>query len=234
MPQSSSFDPIAIVGRACVLPGALSPEQLWELVLAGKDVLGSAPDGRWGLATEHALARGSSCEDRSWTDRGGYVRAFEQCFDPSGFAIEEEDVAGLDPLFQWVLHTAREALRDAGHETSKARVGAVFGNLSFPSASMSRYAESVWMDTLAKNPDSWMPHTHMSVIRLQQLGAIDRAAEPDRWRSVLAQARRHAERAVAKKPDDPQVLERGDAVEQLRGVRRRHAALLRLLVDVDL
>ncbi|MBW1883212.1 MAG: beta-ketoacyl synthase, partial [Deltaproteobacteria bacterium] len=145
MPQSSSFDPIAIVGRACVLPGALNPQELWNLVLAGKDVLGSAPAGRWGLASEHALARGSSCADRSWTDRGGYVQAFEEIFDPSGFAIAEKEITRLDPLFQWVLHSAREALRDAGHEKSDARVGAVFGNLSFPSASMSRYAESVWM-----------------------------------------------------------------------------------------
>jgi acyl transferase domain-containing protein/3-hydroxymyristoyl/3-hydroxydecanoyl-(acyl carrier protein) dehydratase/1-acyl-sn-glycerol-3-phosphate acyltransferase len=80
-----------------------------------------------------------------WTDRGGYVQGFEQRFDASGFAIAEEELAGLDPLFKWVLHSAREALRDAGHESSHARVGAIFGNLSFPSASMSRYAESVWM-----------------------------------------------------------------------------------------
>ena len=90
----------------------------------------------------------------------------------------------------------------------------VLGGLAHRQARTYRNAESVWMDTLAKNPDSWMPHTHMSVIRLQQLGAIDRAAEPDRWRSVLAQARRHAERAVAKRPDDPQVL--GKLSEALR------------------
>ncbi len=77
-----------------------------------------------------------------------------------------------------------------------------------------RDAESVWRDTLAKNPDSWMPHTHLAVIRLRQLGAIDQAAEPDRWLSVLAEARRHAERAVALKPDDPQVL--GKLSEALR------------------
>ncbi|MFT5695664.1 MAG: acyl transferase domain-containing protein, partial [Myxococcota bacterium] len=90
------------------------------------------------------LANGNSAADRAWTDRGGYVEGFEACFDPSGFAIEAADLVPLDPLFKWVLHTAREALRDAGHENSEARVGAVFGNLSFPSASMSRYAESVW------------------------------------------------------------------------------------------
>ena len=113
-------------------------------MLAGKDVLGPVPPDRWGLTAEQAIATGTSAADRSWTDRGGYVRGFEQCFDPTGFAIDESDVTTLDPLFQWVLHTAREALRDAGHETSEARVGAIFGNLSFPSASMSRYAESIW------------------------------------------------------------------------------------------
>ncbi|MBK9655584.1 MAG: hypothetical protein IPO66_08935 [Rhodanobacteraceae bacterium] len=29
---------IAIVGRACVLPGALSPEALWQAVVEGRDL----------------------------------------------------------------------------------------------------------------------------------------------------------------------------------------------------
>lgn len=157
MSLSSSFEPIAIVGRACVLPGALCPEELWELVLAGKDVLCSAPAGRWRIAPEQVLASDSSCADRSWTDRGGYVKGFEQRFEASGFAIPEQDVTTLDPLFQWVLHSAREALRDAGHEASDARVGAIFGNLSFPSASMSRYAESVWMAGCDSQPPESRP-----------------------------------------------------------------------------
>ena len=100
LPSVQPFDPIAIIGRACVLPGALDPEELWDLVLAGRDVLGSAPADRWGIAAEHVLASGTSCADRMWTDRGGYVQGFEQRFDPSGFAIAEEAVTGLDPLFQ--------------------------------------------------------------------------------------------------------------------------------------
>ena len=83
----------------------------------GKDVLSPVPVGRWGIAAEKVLAASRSdvsCVDRTWTDRGGYVQGFEQRFDPSGFAIAEEEVVTLDPLFQWVLHCAREALRDAG------------------------------------------------------------------------------------------------------------------------
>ena len=128
--------------------------ELWELVLEGRDVLRPVPEARWGIAPERVLAKGTSAADRSWTDRGGYVEGFEECFDPSGFAIESADLSPLDPLFKWVLHTAREALRDAGHEDSGARVGAVFGNLSFPSASMSRYAESVWRGDGKTSPDA--------------------------------------------------------------------------------
>ena len=39
--------PIAIVGRACVLSGALSPQHLWDAVLAGRDLTRGVPAGRW-------------------------------------------------------------------------------------------------------------------------------------------------------------------------------------------
>ncbi len=42
-----SFPPIAIVGRACVLPGALRPEELWTLVFEGRDEVRAVPEGRW-------------------------------------------------------------------------------------------------------------------------------------------------------------------------------------------
>ena len=142
-----AFEAIAIVGRACVLPGALTPDELWDLVVSGRDVVASAPDGRWRVARERILASiGEGAADHAWNDRGGYVdaEAFTRGFDPDGFALPADEVLRFDPLFQWILHTAREALRDASHSGDNTRVGAVFGNLSFPSASMSRFAESVW------------------------------------------------------------------------------------------
>ena len=122
--------------------------------MEGRDVLRPVTVGRWGIESERVLANNGSAEDRSWTDRGGYVDGFDECFDPTGFALESDKLLCLDPLFQWVLHTAREALRDAGQDASGARVGAVFGNLSFPSASMSRYAEAIWRDESAARPDA--------------------------------------------------------------------------------
>ncbi|MDC0680905.1 beta-ketoacyl synthase N-terminal-like domain-containing protein [Sorangium atrum] len=161
------FEPIAIVGRGCVLPGALHPAALWDNVLAGRDLLSAAPDGRWRLSRERALAgpsvRGArdvrDAQDRAWSDRGGYVAGFDEHFrrvlarDPFPRpAGPPESLLALDPLFQWVLHAGREALREAGHEGRSDRAGAVFGNLSFPSSAMSAWVESTWLGDLAGVP----------------------------------------------------------------------------------
>ncbi len=143
------FAPIAIVGRSCVLPGALDPSALWELVAAGRDVVGPAPEGRWGLEKSEVLRDPHGpAPDGAWSDRGGYVSSFEAVWDPAGFAVSEPELEGLDPLVPWVLHTAREALRDAGDgrpgTVARPRTGAVFGNLGFPSEGMAAFARSVW------------------------------------------------------------------------------------------
>ena len=145
-----AFEPIAIVGRSCVLPGALSPEALWDAVVSGRDLVSSAPAGRWGTLAVHAQGTPEASADRAWSERGGYVSGFESVFDPRGFSIPADQVLGLDPLFQWVLHVTREALRDSGI-TDVTRTGLVLGNLSFPSSSMSRFAERVWLGEAAAN-----------------------------------------------------------------------------------
>lgn len=136
-----------------MLPGALTPAQLWQAVAEGRDLVSQVPAERWRTDRQRVLyGPDEPSRDRTWSDRGGYVSGFESVFDPSGFAIDDSEIVGLDPVFQWVLHTAREALRDAGRDCSGLgrvtadgeRRAAVFGNLSFPSAGMSRFAESVW------------------------------------------------------------------------------------------
>jgi 3-oxoacyl-(acyl-carrier-protein) synthase/3-hydroxymyristoyl/3-hydroxydecanoyl-(acyl carrier protein) dehydratase/1-acyl-sn-glycerol-3-phosphate acyltransferase len=142
--------PIAIVGQACVLPGALGPDQLWNLVLEGRSPLARAPEGRWGIERALMLAApGQPTTDRAACDVGGYVEGFERVFDPTGFALPDQEIAGLDPLFHWVLHVGREALRDARYRGDLGRAGAVIGNLSYPSSSLSRLAEGIWLGAQA-------------------------------------------------------------------------------------
>ena len=142
------MDPIAIVGRACLLPGAASPAELWTLVAAGRSALVPMPPDRWRVPRERMLtgaeailAGGEGCV----TDRGGFVEGFEQRWQPEGFHIDPDEIGPLDPLVHWLLHVGREALRDAGIdpliEGSSARTGAIVGNLGYPTERLVDYAE---------------------------------------------------------------------------------------------
>ncbi|HEX4606807.1 MAG TPA: beta-ketoacyl synthase N-terminal-like domain-containing protein, partial [Urbifossiella sp.] len=138
-----SFEPIAVVGQGCVLPGAFRPEELWAAVAAGRDVIGPVPDGYWGVDPARVLVRpGDWSPDKIWSDRGGYVRGFDRVFDPAGFAVPPGDILALDEQFHWVLHAARAALGGTG---ARGRAGLVLGNLAYPTFAHSRYAESVWL-----------------------------------------------------------------------------------------
>lgn len=146
----STFEPVAIVGRACVLPGALSPEQFWQNILSGKDCLTHATFEDWRLDPQRVInnTRASLLPEQAWSDRFGFVKAFVNAFDPQGFFIAPEIVLQQDPFCQWLLYTCREALHDARYTLPNlpaVRSGVIVGNLSYPTASLSRYAESLWL-----------------------------------------------------------------------------------------
>ena len=131
-----AFEPIAIVGRGCVLPGALSPQALWQAVLEDRDLLTPAPAGKWGVTASEQAAMGY---------RGGFVTGFEGVFDPAAYDLGDIDAAALDPLFQWLLHAGSEAWRDAGEPRAhKARIGVIAGNLGYPSRALSDFAADIW------------------------------------------------------------------------------------------
>jgi acyl transferase domain-containing protein/3-hydroxymyristoyl/3-hydroxydecanoyl-(acyl carrier protein) dehydratase len=139
------FEPIAIVGRGCVLPDALDPDTFWANVAAGRSSLTAVPEGRWRLPHRWALGTVDEHRDRTWTDIGGYVREFASRFDATGFRIAPEEILALDPLFQWVLHGARQALVESRQVTSLARAGLVLGTLAYPTSAGSAFAEHVWL-----------------------------------------------------------------------------------------
>lgn len=147
----SGFPPIAIIGHGCVLPEALSPAELWQAVVEGRDLLRPVPAGYWRLNPERVLS--PQAVERTVTDKGGYVRAFDSVFDPAGFACPPDDLAGLDPVVLWLAHCGREALREAGlGVTPAARCGLIAGNLSYPTAGLTAYAEAVWLGKDRPNP----------------------------------------------------------------------------------
>ena len=106
-----SFEPIAIVGQGCALPGALTPKALWQSVATGRDLLSTSPDGAWRVGHDLVLcAPDGDATDKAWSARGGYVAGFEEAFDPERYALAPERLAGADTLVRWSLYAAGQAL----------------------------------------------------------------------------------------------------------------------------
>lgn len=148
-----AFEPIAIVGRGCVLPGALTPDDLWDAVRTGRDLVASAPPGEWGIDHASILAKKRPPPvETSTSDRGGYVTGFDGVFDAGAYDIASDRLAGLDPVFRWLLHVVRSALVEASPgEAALQRAGLVVGNLSYPTRSLDDLAAEIWAGSAGRH-----------------------------------------------------------------------------------
>ena len=146
----SVLEPIAIVGRGCVLPGALTPQELWEAIKEGRDLFCSPPQGAVRVSKETIEKLARAYQKKISIFRGGFVRGFADAFDPGGFGVPPELLLSLDPLFQWSVHAGRQALLEAGLKAPLGQVGGkslfVLANLGYPSLLFSSYAERVWLE----------------------------------------------------------------------------------------
>ncbi|MBB4689250.1 acyl transferase domain-containing protein [Amycolatopsis jiangsuensis] len=120
-----SGEPIAIVGTACRLPGGVTGiEDLWDVVSAGRDVVGAYPADRgWDLGTLDGTG-------------GGFVSGIAD-FDAGLFGISPREALAMDPQQRVLLEVSWEALERAGIAPDSVR-GAEVG--VFAGAFTSGYA----------------------------------------------------------------------------------------------
>ncbi len=102
---------IAIIGMSCRLPGANSPEALWELVSRGVDAVKEVPPSRWPSADFYH--EDPKRAGKMYTARGGFIEKLED-FDGNAFGISPREILHMDPQQRLMLELAWEALEDAG------------------------------------------------------------------------------------------------------------------------
>ncbi|WP_018262854.1 type I polyketide synthase [Methylobacterium sp. WSM2598] len=102
---------IAIIGRACRLPGATGIDGLWQLLAEGRCAVSRIPEDRWSLERlghPRVQERG-----KSYTWAAGVLDDIWS-FDPTVFGISPREAEQMDPQQRMLLELTWEALEDAG------------------------------------------------------------------------------------------------------------------------
>ncbi|WP_157186585.1 type I polyketide synthase, partial [Nocardia jiangxiensis] len=113
-------EPIAIVGAGCRFPGGVgSPDDLWELISRGEDVVSRFPRDRgWDLAG--LFDPDPDAVGKSYTRAGGFLDDAAG-FDAAFFGIGPREATVMDPQQRLLLEVSWEALEHAGIDPLRLR-----------------------------------------------------------------------------------------------------------------
>jgi enediyne polyketide synthase len=136
-------DAIAIIGMACIYPGAHSPEELWENVLAGRRFFRKAPAERLPLA-DYFDANPRS-PGKTYCDQMAVITDWS--FDPLEYRIPPVTFQASDITHWLALSTAAAAVRNSGinlERLDRTRIGVIIGNTLAGEFARSHYLRFRW------------------------------------------------------------------------------------------
>ncbi|KAF2742534.1 polyketide synthase [Sporormia fimetaria CBS 119925] len=128
-----STSAIAIVGMSGRFPGAPDVEQLWALLMQGKNMHKRVPKDRFDVETHYDPE--AKKNNTSHTPYGCFIEE-PGLFDPRFFSMSPREATQTDPMHRLALVTAYEALEQSGFvlnstpSSQQDRVGTFYGQTS--------------------------------------------------------------------------------------------------------
>lgn len=161
----NAAEPIAIVGRGCVLPGCLTLDALWQAVISDQNLLtprAALPNTSTSQHSQLTSAQAQQAEAKQGVFKktpganigvGGYIQGFDKVFTPERYSLSGVDASTLDVVVKWPLHAVSNAWREAGEpDVASNRLGVVLANLSYPTQGKTDYACSHWLNGQSDQP----------------------------------------------------------------------------------
>ena len=113
--QDTCCDEVAVIGSSCRFPGGVEGlERFWDVIQAGRSVVGKVPFSRWDVGAVALADVTLSVDVRLRMSFGGFVDDLE-LFDASFFHIAPAEAISMDPQQRLLLEYTYLAFVDAGY-----------------------------------------------------------------------------------------------------------------------
>ena len=113
---------VAIVGMACIYPGAPDAASFWANVVAGVDSVTEVPATRWDPDVYYDKDSFKDPRGRTPSKWGGFIPRIP--FDALAYGIPPSSLVGIEPVQLLALEVAARALADAGYGNGRPFQGA--------------------------------------------------------------------------------------------------------------